>query len=117
TGSMADLNPFRFSTKYADTETGLSYYGYRFYNAETGRWLNRDPIGEQGGLHLYGMADNNPVSWVDVLGLALYAFDGTWQDKDKSKVQNNRKRMTNVGVLHGIYEGDRHYETGVGSNW
>jgi RHS repeat-associated protein len=44
TGPMAKLNPFRFSTKYEDDETDLLYYGYRYYNASTGRWLSRDPI-------------------------------------------------------------------------
>jgi RHS repeat-associated protein len=41
---MARANPFRFSTKYQDDETDLLYYGYRYYNAGTGRWLSRDPI-------------------------------------------------------------------------
>jgi RHS repeat-associated protein len=45
---MAFVNPFRFSTKYQDDETSLLYYGYRFYNSSTGRWLSRDPIVEQG---------------------------------------------------------------------
>ncbi|NJO93555.1 MAG: RHS repeat-associated core domain-containing protein [Hydrococcus sp. RM1_1_31] len=48
TGSSSELLPFQFSTKYLDTETGLYYYGYRFYNPETGRWINRDPIEERG---------------------------------------------------------------------
>jgi RHS repeat-associated protein len=48
TGSMAKANPFRFSTKYQDDETDLLYYGYRYYNASTGRWLTRDPIEEHG---------------------------------------------------------------------
>jgi RHS repeat-associated protein len=48
TGSYASTNPFRFSTKYVDSETNLAYFGYRYYNPETGRWLNRDPIGEEG---------------------------------------------------------------------
>ena len=52
TGSYADANPFRFSSKYLDTETGLYDYGYRHYDPATGRWLNRDPIGELGGLKL-----------------------------------------------------------------
>ncbi len=46
TGSMANANPFRFSTKYQDGESDLNYYGYRYYNASTGRWLSRDPLGE-----------------------------------------------------------------------
>jgi RHS repeat-associated protein len=47
-GPMAKLNPFRFSTKYQDDETDLVYYGYRYYNPSTGRWLSRDPITELG---------------------------------------------------------------------
>ncbi|MGI6494698.1 MAG: RHS repeat-associated core domain-containing protein [Kiritimatiellia bacterium] len=48
TGSMADAFLHRFSTKYLDVETGLYYYGYRFYAPELMRWLNRDPIEEEG---------------------------------------------------------------------
>ncbi len=63
-----DLNPFRFSTKYTDAETGLSYYGYRYYDAVRGRWMNRDPIEEQGGSNLYGMIGNSAVNKWDYLG-------------------------------------------------
>jgi RHS repeat-associated protein len=69
TGSMAKLNPFRFSTKYQDDETDLLYYGYRYYNASTGTWLSRDPIGEAGGENLYAMAGNSPLDFHDILGL------------------------------------------------
>jgi RHS repeat-associated protein len=68
TGPLASTLLFRFSTKYLDTESGLSYYGYRFYSAAQGRWINRDPIGERGGVNLYGMVGNDPVERVDVLG-------------------------------------------------
>ncbi len=70
TGPMAQANPFRWSTKYQDTESGLSYYGYRYYNPNTGRWLSRDPIEEEGGLNLYGMVGNDTINLVDPLGLA-----------------------------------------------
>ncbi len=72
-GSMADDFAFRFSTKYFDVETGLSYYGYRYYSPESGRWLNRDPIGERGGVNLYGFCANNSIDRVDSLG--LYELD------------------------------------------
>ena len=49
TGSKADDFGFRFSTKLLDEETNHYYYGYRYYQADTGKWLNRDPIGEVGG--------------------------------------------------------------------
>jgi RHS repeat-associated protein len=71
TGAMAESNPFRFSTKYQDQKTGLLYYGYRYYNPETGRWLSRDPIEEKGGLNLYGFAKNDAIRNVDVLGKNL----------------------------------------------
>ena len=67
-GSLADVNPFRFTTKYLDGETGLYYYGYRYYMPETGRWLGRDPIGEKGGVLLYNYCGNNAIVRVDFLG-------------------------------------------------
>jgi RHS repeat-associated protein len=74
-----------FSTKPTDLETGLLYYGYRFYDPVTGRWLSRDPIGEKGGVNLYGLVNNNPLNNVDILGnkgylvyrrLALHLWGG-----------------------------------------
>ncbi|MCX5727209.1 MAG: DUF2778 domain-containing protein [Candidatus Saganbacteria bacterium] len=47
----------------------LEHYGYRFYSAALGRWTSRDPIAEAGGVNLYGFVGNNPVNWVDPLGL------------------------------------------------
>ena len=70
TGPLASANPFRFSTKYTDDETGLLYYGYRYYNPRDGRWLSRDPLGEAGGINLYAFCGNDPVNRIDPLGLA-----------------------------------------------
>ncbi len=61
---------YRFSTKPLDQTTGLYYYGYRYYDPLTGRWPSRDPIMENGGLNLYGFVGNNPVGWIDILGLS-----------------------------------------------
>ena len=49
-GDLARGNPFRFSSKYWDDETGLGYWGYRYYSPGRGRWLLRDPIEEKGFL-------------------------------------------------------------------
>jgi RHS repeat-associated protein len=69
TGVWTDLNPYRFSAKEQDAATGFYYYGFRFYDPSTGRWLNRDPIEEQGGPNLYGFVGNNAINRVDFFGL------------------------------------------------
>ncbi|MBK8915193.1 MAG: hypothetical protein IPM64_11450 [Phycisphaerales bacterium] len=68
-GPYAAINPFRFSTKFFDAETGLYYYGYRYYSPRLGRWISRDPIGEADSLLLYGFARGSPANRYDVLGL------------------------------------------------
>ncbi len=59
---------FGFSTKYTDPETGLLYYGHRYYDPVNGRWQSRDPIGERGGVNLYGFVGNDGVGRWDILG-------------------------------------------------
>ncbi|WOO40074.1 RHS repeat-associated core domain-containing protein [Rubellicoccus peritrichatus] len=73
-GSMADKMSFRFATKYQDEETGLLYYGYRYYEPVTGRWLNRDPLGEFGGTNIYSAMLNNPVQFFDSDGRIVIAI-------------------------------------------
>jgi RHS repeat-associated protein len=74
-GTQAEANPFRFSTKYWDGETGFYYYGYRFYSPVLGRWLNRDPIGERGGRNLYNFVFNSGINIIDKLGLCCKQED------------------------------------------
>lgn len=73
-GPAAALNPFRFATKYFDSETKLIYYNERYYSAELGRFLSRDPILEAGGSNLYAYTVNNPANAVDVLGRYTTSF-------------------------------------------
>ena len=65
-GNLGEANLFRFSTKYTDAETDLLYYGYRYYNPSTGRWLSRDPAESD---NLYAFVGNDGISGYDVLGL------------------------------------------------
>lgn len=74
-GPYAALNPLRFSTKWQDEETGLLYYGHRYYAPRDGRFLSRDPIEERGGLNLYAFCGNDGVNRWDYLGqLSLKEF-------------------------------------------
>jgi RHS repeat-associated protein len=51
---MAGVNLYRFSSKEFHNNSGLYYYGFRFYYPTLQRWANRDPIFERGGMSLYG---------------------------------------------------------------
>ena len=75
-GALADVFDIRFSTRYTDRETGLVSYKRRFYRPEHGRWLNRDPIEEMGGVNLYAFCLNNANSNLDRLGLNVTLTTG-----------------------------------------
>jgi RHS repeat-associated protein len=68
-GALADANLYRFSSKEVHIADGLYYYGFRYYEPNLQRWLNRDPLGEHGGINLYGYVRNSPVNNNDPLGL------------------------------------------------
>jgi RHS repeat-associated protein len=67
---------FGFSGQYLHQRSGLNFAVYRAYSANRGRWLNRDPITESGGMNLYSYVGNNPITHVDPLGL-YFSFQGT----------------------------------------
>ncbi|WP_298084431.1 RHS repeat-associated core domain-containing protein [uncultured Akkermansia sp.] len=68
--STGDLvQPVQWSSEMNDHELALVYYNYRYYNPRDGRWINRDPITEQGGWNLYAFLGNSTQDQVDALGL------------------------------------------------
>lgn len=92
-GTTDNLFNYRFSTKPLDVETGLYYYGYRYYDPQTGRWMSRDPIGEIGHellyatlstnliegvilFNLYNINKNMPHCLVDTDGRSIWAYIG-----------------------------------------
>jgi RHS repeat-associated protein len=81
-GYYADENPIRWSTKYWDGETGLGYWGYRYYDPRTGRWTSRDPIEEVADYNLSRACANTPVAIYDALGLwgAGRTVQKSWYD-------------------------------------
>ncbi|MEM0967667.1 MAG: RHS repeat-associated core domain-containing protein [Verrucomicrobiota bacterium] len=80
-----------------DTASGVTDYGFRYYDPETGRWPSRDLIGERGGLNLYGFAGNDGVNAWDKLGLSyvgdlsevLTDPESFWQGKAEEYLKKN----------------------------
>src|SRR5437867_9724074 len=89
-GPLADANTYRFSSKDYHANSGLYYYGYRFYDPNLQRWPNRDPLGDfavgsllryfgrywdsalrqpKDGVNLYEFALNDPIGIIDPDGL------------------------------------------------
>ena len=75
-----DENPFRYCGEYKDSETGLIYLRNRYYDPETGRFINEDPIRSGGNWYVY--CDGNPVTFLDSFGL-MKMVNGKTKDKYK----------------------------------
>jgi RHS repeat-associated protein len=68
--------PYTFTGREWDRETGLYYYRARYYDPEIGRFTSKDPIGINGGdVNFYAYVGNNPVNYSDPYGLASLVYD------------------------------------------
>ncbi|MFA5652722.1 MAG: RHS repeat-associated core domain-containing protein, partial [Desulfomonilia bacterium] len=76
-GSMDQ--PYGFTGREFDPETGLYFYRARYYDPMEGRFISKDPLGfAAGDVNLFGYVQNNPVNWIDPWGLdSLVADHGT----------------------------------------
>ena len=115
--------PFRFTSKELDRETGLYYYGARYYEPKVSRWMSADPAGfalinpmepdEKGGwqakasysvieaVNWYAYVSNNPVKYVDPTGMWIDNGDGTFTAEEGD-------------TLYGLYGDNWREESGFG---
>ena len=70
------FQPFGFQGGLYDPDTGLVEFGCRWYDAETGRWISKDPIGIQGGFNLYDFCSGEAIDRIDPNGTFVVAIGG-----------------------------------------
>jgi RHS repeat-associated protein len=79
-GPLAEANTYRFSSKEWHANSGVYYYGFRYYEPNLQRWLNRDPLHETGDINLYAIVGNNSLVWIDAYGLHWTDYIPSWID-------------------------------------
>ena len=62
-------NPFTYTGREFDAESGLYYYRMRHYDPGLGRFISEDPLEFQAGINFYSYVKNNPVNFKDPFGL------------------------------------------------
>jgi RHS repeat-associated protein len=95
TGSL--VNPFQYTARESDSETGLYYYRARYYDQASGRFIREDPIGFRGGLNFYSYARNNPNIFIDPSGLNLKRYDP--KPKENTIICNDHHLDIQLGNL------------------
>ncbi len=68
--------PFAFQSKIRHAKSNLGYWGERWYDYKTGRWISRDSLGEAGGINIYEYCGGSPLVLIDPTGLDSYSNYG-----------------------------------------
>jgi len=110
----------RLPGQWEDAESGLYYNDARYYDPEAGRYLIADPLGHLaerlGSTNAYAYVNNNPASYVDPLGLILFAFDGTGNSDNINDPAMKGGGLSNIRRFYDAYDdGSTNYVSGVGT--
>lgn len=111
TPNTAPSDPFNYGAQwgyYTDSETNLHLCGFRYYDATTGRFLNRDPIGSAGGINIYSYVNANPLKFIDSHGTApltpgdIFSPNGGLTDSAIANSRQIRSKLGNPALPKGI---------------
>jgi RHS repeat-associated protein len=95
---------FNFTGLYQHAKSGLDMAVYRFYDPDLGRWISRDPIGENGGINLFGYVENNSINLWDPDGLDPQSVGGGWNRFVVNP--SNFHELTVASFFHNQLEGN-----------
>lgn len=117
-GPAADKNLYRFSSKEFHVNSGLVYYGNRYFDSYFQRWLTEDPLGMNGGVNLYQFCGNDGIERVDPFGLEdvradpskmnviivtgaavnnIYSGSMGWQRLNRDLTKANSRQQSGIG--------------------
>ena len=103
-GESVSLNPWRFSSEFAEDEVEMVYYNYRHYEPNIPRWESRDPYGERAGLSLYCFLANRGGGGArDVLGLAVVPVNDFFKNHANKKTYR-LKPYVSVNAYEIVYK-------------
>ncbi|CUI16927.1 putative rhs family protein [Candidatus Protochlamydia naegleriophila] len=89
-------NPWQFSSKRVDVETGFVFFGRRYYDPETGRWTTADPAGFADGPNLYAYLHHQPLNAFDLYGLMEEKEGQDEKNYPLANVDYNDKSVSNT---------------------
>ena len=107
-------NPYRFTGRRLNDETGFYHYRARVYSVALGRFLQPDPAGFADGLNLYAYVANDPMNFIDPMGLGRLGRDGFFTGVGRGLLQSGYDLfiandagpyMTGLGILWGAEPG------------
>jgi RHS repeat-associated protein len=116
-----NVTPYRFNGKELDTETGLYYYGARYYNPATALWLGVDPLASKyPGVSPYVYCVSNPIKYVDPDGRDWYESENRdikWTEcKSQVELDDARINGTYLAEAFILFEGSEDERLGKGDN-